>query len=173
MKRLIFLLTCIMAIGIGGGVRAEITSWVDENGVKHFSDKPAPAGVEYESKTEIITPEWKIKQIEAEEAREREEKERRFRETVYWNPYTRDQSEVAELERETQELEERLWDIQEPLVKSQRWYLWKLKKMQEEKERNWAHDDLVDAIREAQESQRYILRPSESGRRLILEPEDY
>ncbi len=67
MKKLIFLFTFIMAMGIGSGFRAEITSWVDENGVKHFSDKPAPAGVEPESKPEIITPEWKIKQIEAEE----------------------------------------------------------------------------------------------------------
>lgn len=80
MTRLIFLLTFITAIAIGSGVRAEITSWVDENGVKHFSDKPAPEGVESESKPEIITPEWRIKQIEAQE--KKEEEERKIREAI-------------------------------------------------------------------------------------------
>ncbi len=80
MKRLILLLTFIMAMGIGSGVRAEITSWVDENGVKHFSDRPAPEGVESESKSEIITPEWRIKQIEAQE--KKEEEERKIREAI-------------------------------------------------------------------------------------------
>ncbi len=80
MKRFIFFLTFIMAIGIGSGVRAEITSWVDENGVRHFSNKPAPEGVESESKPEIITPEWRIKQIEAQE--KKEEEERKIREAI-------------------------------------------------------------------------------------------
>jgi DNA primase catalytic subunit len=80
MIRLIFLLTFITAIAIGSDVRAEITSWVDENGVRHFSDKPAPEGVESESKPEIITPEWRIKQIEAQE--KKEEEERKIREAL-------------------------------------------------------------------------------------------
>ncbi len=80
MKRFILLLTFIMAMAIGGGVRAEITSWVDEDGVRHFSNKPAPEGVESESKSEIITPEWRIKQIEAQE--KKEEEERKIREAI-------------------------------------------------------------------------------------------
>ena len=72
MNRLIFLLAVTMAIGIGPGVNAEIYSWVDENGVKHWSSEPPPTEVEHKSEPELsISVEKLIELGEIEAALER------------------------------------------------------------------------------------------------------
>ena len=150
MKTLIFLLAVIIAVGMGTGANAEITFWVDENGVKHWSNEPAPdtGGAESEHQMESKHHEYVPTPAERKEIE---------RERAFWEEIEREHQEKNRQRMEAQRELIRQWDAQEKVWREER-----------------IIRALEDIANQQQVPQRYILKPdwnSSYDNQWILKPE--
>jgi hypothetical protein len=115
MRFVLIFFTIMFILAGAANLNAEIYYWTDENGVKHYSNAPPPTDVkaglkfnEYEtddaadrSRTESDKQELQalIKEIEAEEARQRAEQERIKREAEANKPPSQEEMVAAEKQR--------------------------------------------------------------------------
>jgi hypothetical protein len=71
MKKLSYLAALLMFFFLPQLTSAEIYSWIDENGVKHFSNEPPPEGVKILNQTKEI-------KTDKEKDRQREESDKQY-----------------------------------------------------------------------------------------------
>ena len=116
------LLAFIITVGGGGALKAEVYTWTDENGVKHFSDQPPgdakgakPAFPSYEydeaadrQRTETDSKELKkiVTDIDENYEKEQQEKKHRQEEAETNRPPTMEERVAAEREKLNQKIAE-------------------------------------------------------------------